>query len=67
MKFEIVEQASKEDGHFVGYQLKYRPPFATWDIMGRVYRGEHALQQVEHDICILLQMYGGVKVDKKYV
>ena len=67
MKFEIVEQASKEDGSFVGYHLKYRPPLALWDTMGRVYHGEHALQQVEHDICILLQKYGTVKMDKEYI
>lgn len=67
MKFEIVEQASKDDGRFVGYQLKYRPPFSLWDTTGRVYRGERALQQVEHDICILLQRYGGVKLDKEYI
>lgn len=67
MKFEIVEQASKEDGSFVGYQLKYRPPFALWDTMGRVYRGENALQEVEHDICILLEKCGGVKVGKEYI
>lgn len=67
MKFEIVEQASKNDGSIVGYQLKYRPPFATWDTMGRVYRGENAIQEVERDICILLQKYGSVKMDKEYI
>ena len=67
MKFEIVEQASKNDGGFVGYQLKYKPPFALWDTVGRVYRGDDAIEQVEHDICILLQKYGVVKMDKKYI
>lgn len=67
MKFEIVELSSKENGRLVGYQLKYRPPFSLWDTTGIVYRGERALQQVEHDIRILLSKHGGVKMDKEYI
>ncbi len=66
MKFEIIEHSSKETGELIGYELKYKAPWSTWESMVRIYKGSDALGQVEHDICLLLRQYGKLKPGKQY-
>jgi len=61
MKFKIVNHWNKENGHFLGYSIRYKPFFwcPFWEEIYKSTNGHELysdMKEVEHDICFILKM-----------
>ena len=67
MKYKIIEHYSKDDGHFMGYSMAYKPwpliPYWKEISLGYWY---NELSKAEHDICFMMKCNNDLKVEREF-
>jgi hypothetical protein len=65
-RYRIVEHYNKENGHFMGYSLQYKPfPFIPYWREPK-YPTYSSQERLEHDLCWFLKLDGIIAEKSEY-